>query len=285
MAFECGFFNSINKDRLYNANDMNNPYKRIVSNGVFARPSEESSTDFQVLANGTMTVTVSIGDGIFKDKWARLTTPLNITLADSHTLLARIDSIVVKVDETDNVRAGSIYAKSGEYAEEPTPPSLEDTDLIKEYRLANITVGANVESISQAEIEDTRPTSECGWITNLLWDSDITAVYKQWQAQWEQFFTAQKREAEIIKGDISFYNHTLTTEEEDVSEIEASFFTELQYDPSWDRCDVYASGLLLVEGTEYTFNSETRVFTFAKPFDLGTVLQFKVLHKNKKEES
>jgi hypothetical protein len=46
MAFKCGFFNSINGDRLYNAEDMNNPYSRIVSNGVFG--DAESSTDFQV---------------------------------------------------------------------------------------------------------------------------------------------------------------------------------------------------------------------------------------------
>ena len=33
---ECGFFNSIDGDRKYNAEQMSNPYKRIVSDGVFA---------------------------------------------------------------------------------------------------------------------------------------------------------------------------------------------------------------------------------------------------------
>ena len=45
MAFQCGFFNSINGDRKYNAEEMNNPYHRIVSNGVFAKPDETPSID------------------------------------------------------------------------------------------------------------------------------------------------------------------------------------------------------------------------------------------------
>ena len=39
MAFQCGFFNSINGDRKYNAEQMNNPFSKIISNGVFASPN------------------------------------------------------------------------------------------------------------------------------------------------------------------------------------------------------------------------------------------------------
>ena len=283
MAFVCGFFNSINKDRLYNAEDMNNPYKRIVSNGVFARPYAESSTDFQVLAGGSMNVTVSIGDGIFKDKWAQLTAPLILTLPTANSLLPRYDSIVVKIDETDSVRAGSIYVKSGDYATDPVPPSLEDTELIKEYRLANILVEANAEEIGQDKIEDTRPSADCGWITNLLWKSDITATYKQWEAQFQAWLEERKREAEIIKGDIDFYKQIYTTTEDDEQDITTTL-TINQYDSTYDLIEVVVSGLILAEGTEYTFNNTARVFTFAKPLDKGTTIQFISWHKNKKEE-
>ena len=36
MAFKCGFFNAINSDRKYNADDMMNPIKGIVGEGVIA---------------------------------------------------------------------------------------------------------------------------------------------------------------------------------------------------------------------------------------------------------
>ena len=31
-----GFYNSINGDRMYSANDMNKPYKRVFTEGIFA---------------------------------------------------------------------------------------------------------------------------------------------------------------------------------------------------------------------------------------------------------
>lgn len=40
----CGFFNAVNGDRTYNAEQMNNPYKRIVSNGVLQKATAHRQT-------------------------------------------------------------------------------------------------------------------------------------------------------------------------------------------------------------------------------------------------
>ena len=72
MAFKTGFYNSVGEDRKYNAEDMCRPYRRLVSNGVFAAPDGSPSIDFQVVANNNMTVTVKAGEGIFFNKWAEL---------------------------------------------------------------------------------------------------------------------------------------------------------------------------------------------------------------------
>lgn len=190
MAFKCGFFNSINGDRLYNAEDMNNPYKRIVSNGVFG--DAESSTDFQVLAQNGLEIVVKKGQGIFFDKWSELDSDLPMTIPTPHVSYTRIDSIVVRIDKSDDVRAGSIQYIQGEASSNPAPTELEDSLNIKEYRLAKITIKPNAMSITQAEITDCRPTSECGFIHNLLWDSDISTTYAQWQAQFDEWFENSK---------------------------------------------------------------------------------------------
>ena len=275
MAFYCGFFNSINKDRLYTAEDMNMPYKRIVSNGVFANSDGSASTDFQVIANGSMNVTVQPGNGIFKDKWAELTTEQIIQVPTSHTLLNRIDSIIVRIDNTDDVRGGSIILRSGNYGETPTAPSLINNDNIKEYRLANILVEANVETINQENITDTRPTSECGWIHNLLWDSDITSTYIQWQAQFNNWFNQIKDRAKGITEDISFYTQEYTTTEDNEDELE---LTIIEYSTETDLLDVYVSGLKL-NSTEFNFNNDTRVIKFTNKLDKGTFIELVVYHK------
>lgn len=273
MAFFSGFYNSINKDRLYNAEDMNMPYKRIVSNGVFAKKNEESSTDFQVTATGAMNVIVQPGNGIFKDKWAELTTQQVIAVPASHTLLNRIDSIIVRIDETDDIRAGSIILRSGEYGENPSPPALVDEDNIKEYRLANITVGANVESIGQDVIEDTRPTSECGWVHNLLWDSDITATYKQWQAQFDTWFNQVKDRAKGITEDISFFVKEYTTAEDGEDEFKLDV---PEYNIKTDLLNVYVSGLKLIS-SEYSYSDN--VVKLTNSVDKGTSIELNVFHK------
>ena len=275
MAFYCGFFNSINKDRLYTAEDMNMPYKRIVSNGVFANSDGSASTDFQVIANGSMNVTVQPGNGIFKDKWAELTEAQMIAVPTSHTLLNRLDSIIVRIDNTDDVRGGSIILRSGEYADTPTAPSLINNDSIKEYRLANILVEANAESINQENITDTRPTSECGWIHNLLWDSDITSTYIQWQAQFNNWFNQIKDRAKGITEDISFYTQEYTTTEDNEDELE---LTIIEYDTETDLLSVIVNGFKL-NSTEFNFNNDTRVIKFTNKLDKGTFIELNVYHK------
>ena len=271
MAFQCGFFNSENGDRKYNAEQMNNPYKRIVSNGVFAKPNGTPSTDFQLTANNNMTVTVKEGRGIFADKWAVLDTDMNMTIPTAHVSYSRIDSIIIRVDTSADVRAGSIVYRTGTAAENPVAPALENTSEVTEYRLGNITVAANTATITQANIEDTRPGSECGFIHNLLWDSDITATYSQWQAQFEEWFLNLKQilaTATIISSFTSHY----TAEEDDETEIPINIS---RFNPALDILQVYINGFFLTPGVDYTLNNDGTI-TLTLGIDAGTEVSFVV---------
>jgi hypothetical protein len=271
MAFQCGFFNSENGDRKYSAEQMNNPYKRIVSNGVFAKSGGESSTDYQVQANGNMTVTVKEGRGIFADKWAFLDADMVMNVPMAHVSYTRIDSVIVRIDSSASVRAGSIIYRSGEPGEEPEPPELENTVEVKEYRLANITVAPNVTAITQASVEDTRPTSECGFIHNLLWDSDITATYAQWQAQFEEWFLNLKQilaTATIIS---SFTSHYVATED-DETDIPIGI---QRFNPALDILQVYINGLFLTPEVDYTLGDNDDII-LTLGVDEGTEISFVV---------
>jgi len=271
MAFQCGFFNSENGDRKYNAEQMNNPYKRIVSNGVFAQPNGTPSTDFQVQANGDMTVTVKEGRGIFADKWAFMDADMNMTVPMAHVSLTRIDSIIVRIDNSPSVRAGSIVYRSGTPAESPAAPELENTGDVTEYRLGNITVAANASSITQANITDTRPGSECGFIHNLLWDSDISATYAQWQAQFDEWFLTLRQTLATATIISSFTSH-YTAEEDDETVIPIGI---QRFNRVLDILQVYINGLFLTEGVDYTITNDTEI-TLTLGIDAGTEVSFVV---------
>lgn len=304
MSFVCGFFNSINGDRKYNAEEMNNPYSRIVSNGVFAKPDGKPSNDFQVVSVSGMTVKVSVGEGIFAGKWGKLDADMHFEILNAHVTLKRIDSIIIRIDNSSEVRAGSIVYRQGTPATNAVPPALESTEYIKEYRLANITVAANATAITQANITDTRAGSDCGFITHLLQQADITATYAQWQAQfdewnsekhsefdeweqlnktnfetWEQQNKANFEEwfatvketlstATLIRSYTSAY--TTTTQDEKVIPIQIT-----QFNWSLDILQVFVNGLRLLPDIEYTVNGN-ELITLAKPVDKNTPVAFVV---------
>ena len=95
----CGFFDSVNGDRLYSANQMNLPYKRIVANGVFATPQGTPSTDLQVVsASDGMKINVLPGEGLFADKWFNNPATISITVPNNTAIVPRVDSVIVQVD-------------------------------------------------------------------------------------------------------------------------------------------------------------------------------------------
>lgn len=267
MAFQCGFFNSINGDRKYNAEQMSNPYHRVVSNGVFAANGQ--STDLQVQAVSGMSVKVKTGEGIFADKWAKLDTDMPFTITTAHVTNPRIDSIVVHIDTSEDVRAGSIIYKQGTAASNPTPPALENSTYVKEFRLANIRVNANATSITQANITDTRPTAECGFVSNLLADSDVTALFAQWQAQFTEWFEEIKETlstATLIRSYTSSY--TTVSDGETVIPIQIT-----QYNRTLDILRVFVNGLLVLPTTDYTINDNDEI-TLTKDLVSGQQVSF-----------
>lgn len=271
MAFQCGFFNSVNGDRKYNAEQMNNPFSRIISNGVFAKPSGESSTDYQVQAAGGLGLIVKQGRGMFAGKWAWLDADLPLTIPMPHVSLTRIDSVIVRIDASESVRAGSIVYREGTAAASPVPPALVKTAAITEYRLANVTVAPNAASVTQASIEDTRPGSECGFIHNLLWDSDISAAYSQWNAQFHEWFATVKETLATATIITSFTSQYVTaTPSESVIPIQIP-----QYNSALDILQVYVNGLFLAEGEDYTINGNASI-TLATPVDTDTPITFVV---------
>lgn len=271
MAFQCGFFNSEGGDRKYNAEQMNNPYKRIVSNGVFAQPNGTPSTDYQLTANGDMTVTVKEGRGIFADKWAYLDADMILTVPTAHVSYTRIDSVIVRIDSSAAVRAGSIVYRSGTPADNPTAPALENTPEIKEYRLGNITVAPNALAITQANIEDTRVGSECGFIHNLLWNSDISATYAQWQAQFYEWFDTL-RDTIATQTIITSFTSQYTATEDDETVIPINI---PRFNSALDILQVYINGLFLTDRVDYTVNNNNTI-TLTLGIDAGTEVSFVV---------
>ena len=163
-----GFFDSVNKDRLYTANQMNMPYKRVISDGVFPNKNGGPSGDFQVAAVSGMVVSVATGNAMIGGKWAESDEQINVTIAGNTSAYTRIDSIMIRADVSANVRAVGIVYKQGTESATPTAPALETGGRVTEIRLADITVSPAAVSITDANIIDQRGTADCPWVAGVI---------------------------------------------------------------------------------------------------------------------
>lgn len=189
MAVRGFFYNSVDKDRLYNGQDMNEDKAPFYKEGV-------AYGHLQVTADGeSMAVTV---DGGSRTGYAFLnlhtihnTTALTLSVSQANGTLPRIDRVVLRNDETE--RKASIFILEGAYSSAPTPPDLTNNDTIQELCLAEIYVAAGAVAISQSNITDTRAdTGLCGFIASQFEDVD----FSQFTAQFNAWFAEEKESME-----------------------------------------------------------------------------------------
>lgn len=270
MALTYGFFDSVNGDRKYNADDISNYFLKLISNGVFATPSNA----MQVTASSDMTVSVSAGWAFVNCKWLNNNAPYLLTLDASDVVLNRIDRIVIRLDPTTPSRNISIYVKKGTAASSPVAPTLErDEGGVWELSLAQISVSAGITAITQSMITDERPdVSVCGWVTGLIEQIDTTNLFAQFTDSFNSWFT-QIKETLSTTTLVRQYNslYTTTAPSETIIPINIPVYNE-----TLDVLNVYVNGLRLVEGTDYTGGATS--ITLANALDvIGTEVAFEVL--------
>ena len=163
------------------------PYRKLIkslfSDGVLPNPS----TNLQVSAGTGMKVNLYAGFAICNgcQKLQESNTALDIATASA--VNDRIDTVVLRLNDNDDVRECEFYILTGTPANTPVRPSLTQTDSIWEIGLADILVKANSTQISNANITDTRyETARCGVISSIS-EFDTTTLYQQIQSDLQEF--------------------------------------------------------------------------------------------------
>lgn len=289
-----GFFDSVADDRLYSAEEMNRPYKRVISNGVFATPQGTPSTDLQVLGGNGLEVVVRKGEALFAGKWFDNETDLSFTITKNNTIVPRIDSIIAQVDKSQNGRESSIILREGTPGSDPQPPAINTEADKTEYRIANIYVPASATNIGQDQIIDLRGSAECPWVTSLIKQVDTSELFKQWQAAYQKFYQESTKDMnEYTQFQKESFNRFMKDLTEDLSvntnlvKYESSYTTtgdsEAQipinitsYDHLNDILLVRVNRLFATENVDYSIN-DSNTITLAKPISSGQRIDFVVL--------
>lgn len=190
MSITCGFFNSLNGDRKYDASQMSSIFDGLIIDGVFA----SIGTAFAVKAAGGLTVNVGVGKAWFNHTWTVNDAVLPLTAPEAEVLLDRIDAVVLEVNATESVRENAIKFVKGTPSSAPVNPTLENEGNVHQYPLCYIYRKYGTAVINQADITSMIGTESTPFVTAILQTISLDELLGQWQNELDLFTAAQEQE-------------------------------------------------------------------------------------------
>ena len=190
MSVTCGFYNSLNGDRKYNAIQMGSIFDGLIGDGVFATVGNALAVN---AANGN-TVNVDTGKAWFNHTWTVNDAILPIELPEADILLDRIDAIVLEVNASSMVRQNTIKFLKGTASSTPVRPSLENSEEVPQYPLCYIYRKYGATAITQADITPMVGSTETPFVTALLQTVSLDVLLGKWQDELNQFVDNQTQE-------------------------------------------------------------------------------------------
>lgn len=265
MAITSGFFDSIDGDRKYNAEQISNYFEGLIGNGIF----ENVGNKMQVTAGDLMSVNVGSGRAMIKCHWVKNDASVNLTLDDADVQYGRIDAIVLRLNTSDRGRQITLEVKKGTLASKPSKPSATRTADVYELILAYVKINPKVTQIKQSDIMDQRlNTSLCGYVTGLIKQVDTSQLFKQYTTAFDDYyntmtsqFTAYITEkqktfddwydklTDKLTVDTSLHQYKNTVETSGTTTKINIGIPEYKAD---DILFVFINGVMFVEGDEYT---------------------------------
>ncbi|WP_454053974.1 hypothetical protein [Clostridium sp. Marseille-Q7071] len=150
------FFNSVNGDRRYKAQDFANYFSKVLTNGVFPNPS----TNLQIYSDNNMTVTVKQGGANINGYFYMLYADKKLVIDVANPTSDRKDLIVLRWDLLQ--RKIYLAIKKGTV-------EITKNEEVYELALAEILVKKGTATITQGDIKDLRQdSSKCGLVDSLI---------------------------------------------------------------------------------------------------------------------
>ena len=249
MALESGFFNDVNGDRLYNADDMSRYFENIMSSGIFKRITD----CLKVSASSGMTLTVAPGAGLINCRWFRTETLESVTIPTANAVLPRFDTVVARLDMSDAVRAITLQVVSGAAAAAPIAPEPVRTADVYDLVLALVYVPAGASEIVAANLTDVRANEwYCGYVHSLVDTPIVQTLHSRYKAP---------------------VNNTVNVP-----------INIVGYNANSDIINVYVEGFRMAPGVEYTINMERNMITLTDPVDANTLIDIEVFKPTMPDE-
>ena len=166
-------------DRAVNSSVLANMLNSLATTGVLLNDTNA----FSVSAGDNMLVKVHAGSAIINGITCVEDTERTLSLQAADTTYDRIDTVVLRLNTSVDVRAIDLYVVKGTALASPVAPVLTRSGSIYELGLANVYIPANVVTITNERITDTRGDSlRCGYSVSAGYAGLLSQI-NEFQAQ------------------------------------------------------------------------------------------------------
>ena len=292
MAITYGFFNSVDGDRVYNADQIGDMFKGLITNGVY----ESVGNAFMVHADTGMNIFVGSGRAIVGDKWVENSAAATLTVTAAHATLDRITAVVLRRSTTS--RDVSLITVDGTPASSPNAPIPVIDATTYDITLAHIRVPAGATAITQANIYDLRGSSYCPWVTGLIEQVNTMDLFEQYTTAYQEMLATMQTWMVNQQAAFDSWMATLTSDlvvgmyideykktaalTGTGSQTIALDMTNYTYETG-DIVHVYINGLAAIENTDYTLtttsNPATVTVNLTKHGTTNNIVEIRVLKR------
>jgi len=171
MAITSGFYNAVDGDRAYNADQMSSLFDGIITDGIFPAVG----TSFICRITTGMNLIVGVGRAWFNHIWVSNDSEFVMPFDASEVALNRIDLIVIEVNKTDAVRAVSIKVIKGTPSSSPVAPTLVNSGNVYQYPLVQVLVTAGVTTFIAGNLTQKVGTVACPYLTAVVSTLNVDA--------------------------------------------------------------------------------------------------------------
>lgn len=190
MAFTCGFFNSVNHDRKYDAVQHGMIFDGIITDGIYA--TYLKAMVVKASANPSEVI-VQPGRAWFNHTWSYNDADYPVAAPDPEVVLDRIDTLVLDVNNEDAVRnCQFLWVQGTPTSQVPEPPELIHTATHNQYPLCDVYRQAGTTQIYAADITNRVGTSDCPFVTGVLEGINIDDLLAQWDDEFHTWENATK---------------------------------------------------------------------------------------------
>ena len=248
MTVSSGFFNSVNHDRLYDAEQLSSIFDGIIIDGVYENYGEAFLV--QAYPDSNSTVIIGTGRAWFDHTWTLNDSQFSMTLDPPNEMLGRTDAIVIDVNNERNVRKNNVLYIKGSESEPDNPPDLINTELHKQYPICWIkrTAGSDA-PIKQSEITYLVGTSSCPMVTGILEAQNLENLMAQLSDEFNTWWNGIK---DVLD------ENTATSLQNQINEINKRLNSETATNGLLEKGIIssYSSGTYNLKVTKFNFTAK-----------------------------